>query len=258
MAHVVRKQNVRGVRWQANYRGPDGRERTKTFTKKVLAEQWVRAQETARDRGEWLDPTAGQVTLADYSADYIDVKRATVAPRTFVNIEARWRNYIEPAFGARPIRTIRPAEVRRWTASLSASGLAPDTVRKVLQVLAQILRQAEVDRVIARSPIVGTELPRSSGGQEMHFLTATEVVRLADAITPLYRPMVFTAAYCGLRAGELEFLRVGSLDLLHGRLEVRGSLAEVHGEIIEGPTKTGNVRTVVPRFLASILSDHAR
>lgn len=58
-------------------------------------------------------------------------------------------------------------------------------------------------------------------------------------------------------AGELGYLRVSFLDLLHGRLEVRGSLAEVHGEIVEGPTKTGKVRTVVvPKFLASILSEH--
>lgn len=44
-----------------------------------------------------------------------------------------------------------------------------------------------------------------------------------------------------------------------GASKVRGSLAEVHGEIVEGPTKTGKVRTVVvPKFLASILSEHLR
>jgi integrase len=50
---------------------------------------------------------------------------------------------------------------------------------------------------------------------------------------------------------------VESLDLLRGRLEVRGSLAEVGGRIVEGPTKTRKARTVViPRFLASMLAEH--
>jgi len=33
----------RGNSWQATYRGPDGRERTKTFKKKVDGECWVGA-----------------------------------------------------------------------------------------------------------------------------------------------------------------------------------------------------------------------
>ena len=39
-------------------------------------------------------------------------------------------------------------------------------------------------------------------------------------------------------AGELWYLRVSFLVLLHGRLEVRRSVAEVHGEIVEGPAPT--------------------
>jgi integrase len=51
---------------------------------------------------------------------------------------------------------------------------------------------------------------------------------------PANRAPIFTAAYCGLRAGELGYLHVESLDLLRGRLEVRGSLAEFGGCIVEG------------------------
>jgi integrase len=40
-------------------------------------------------------------------------------------------------------------------------------------------------------------------------------------------------------------------------MEVRGSLAEVGGQIVEGATKTGKVRiVVVPRFLCAMLADH--
>lgn len=86
--------------------------------------------------------------------------------------------------------------------------------------------------------------------------TARKVLQVLGQIDVRYRTLIFTAAYCGLRVGELGYFRVESLDLLRGTLEVRGSLAEVRGRIIEGPTTTGKVRTVVvPRFLASMLAD---
>ena len=45
--------------WLARYRGPDGRQHSKTFRRKVDAERWLRTEELRGDRGEWVDPTAG-------------------------------------------------------------------------------------------------------------------------------------------------------------------------------------------------------
>ena len=41
MAHVQK----RGSRWRARYRGPDGRERSRTFARKRNAESWLIDQE---------------------------------------------------------------------------------------------------------------------------------------------------------------------------------------------------------------------
>jgi hypothetical protein len=48
--------NRRNGRWQAAYRGPDGRERTRTFDRKVDAERWLTAAEADLLRGTWVDP----------------------------------------------------------------------------------------------------------------------------------------------------------------------------------------------------------
>ena len=57
--------------------------------------------------------------------------------------------------------------------------------------------------------------------KEMLFLSSAEVQALAEAITPHYRVLVYTAAYTGLRAGELGALRRRDVDLLHGTLHVQ-------------------------------------
>jgi integrase len=258
MGHVARRVNAGGyVSYQGVARGPDGREHTKTFQRKLDAQRWVTTQDVTRAQGDWIDPTAGRQPFGPYAADWLHTKQASVAPSTYANLEVRLRKYLLPAFGDHHLARIRTPEIRTWTAELTRSGLAPETVRKLVHLLAQILGTAEVDRLIARSPVQGIQLPRAGHRDEMTFLTPTQITVLADAIDPRYRTLIYTAAYTGLRAGELGALRFERLDLLHGTLQVVASLGEVHGSIHEGPTKTGRHRTVaIPRFLAAMVTDH--
>jgi integrase len=91
----------------------------------------------------------------------------------------------------------------------------------------------------------------------MAFLSPNEIQRLADAIDARYRAMIYTAAYTGLRAGELVGLRLEHLNLLHGQITVSETISEdAKGTLIAGPTKTGKLRTVpIPRALAAMLEE---
>jgi integrase len=69
--------------------------------------------------------------------------------------------------------------------------------------------------------------------------------------------LILTAAYTGLRAGELGALKVARLNLLRGTVDVVESLSEVRGQVTTGPTKTGARRSVaLPRFLVRELEEH--
>ena len=71
--------------WLARYRGPDGRQHSRTFNKKIDAERWLRAEESRGDRGEWVDPTAGQVTFAEWSETWLDGLDLKPAPAYWGN-----------------------------------------------------------------------------------------------------------------------------------------------------------------------------
>jgi integrase len=156
---------------------------------------------------------------------------------------------------------------------LVASGRAPNTIRRVYGVLRSVLRVAVERHYITTNPCDAVRLPRrsaygdKSSHKEMLFLAPAEVVSLADAIEPDYRVLVYTAAYAGLRAGELGGLRRRDVDLLHGKLSVHRALKDVNTSsenispedkgLIFGSTKTGKVRTLgIPRFLVAMLTDH--
>jgi site-specific recombinase XerD len=142
------------------------------------------------------------------------------------------------------------------TAGICASGFpsTPITATALLE------NHAFIDmgwKQTTRTPCQGIKLPKETSHQEMRFLGAEEVVRLADAVEPRYRALIVTAAYAGLRWGELAALKVFDVNLFKGTIDVRQSLSEVSGRIEIGPTKTGARRTVsLPRFLAQMIGEH--
>jgi integrase len=258
LAYTSRKTGKTTNTWQARYTAPDGRERTKRFARKVDAERWLDTNGADIARGQWFDPEAGKQPFRSYAEDWLTTK-ADVAPRTRINIEGRLENHALPHFGDQAMSAIRPADVRAFVAKLTLSGLAPSTVRATYRTVSQIFAQAAIDKVVPSTPCVTVKLPKDSKQDEMHFLTAEQVNDLADAIEGRYRALVYTAAYGGLRAGELVAVKVERLELgeLGGTIAVTGAASEVRGELVFGTTKTGRKRTVpIPRFLSAMLSEH--
>lgn len=58
------------VRYDVRLRGPDGKERSRTFRTKKEAERYVRSQQTAIEAGTWIDPAAGKVTLDSWATEW--------------------------------------------------------------------------------------------------------------------------------------------------------------------------------------------
>ena len=54
-------------RYQARYRTPGGRTRSKTFDRRKDAERWLRRELALIDRGDWIDPDAGTMTVAEWA-----------------------------------------------------------------------------------------------------------------------------------------------------------------------------------------------
>jgi hypothetical protein len=64
------------------YRGPDGRQHSKSFEKKAHAEQWLRGELSKIDVGAWTDPRAGHLRYGAWSAEWLnglDIKPKTAA-----------------------------------------------------------------------------------------------------------------------------------------------------------------------------------
>jgi integrase len=245
----------RGTGWQATYRGPDHRERTKTFALKIDAERWLDLNGADIARGQWVDPRLGKVLFGDWAEQWT---ATTVANR--VSTRARdasyLRTHILPVFGDRSLGSISHLEVRGWVAELS-SRKAPATCQKAFQILGKIMSAGVDAGIIPTNPCDRVPLPRVER-EEMRFLNPEEVARLAAAITPRYRALVLLGAYGGLRIGELAGLRRGRIDVLRSRVDIAEICVEVSGHLTYGQPKTraGRRSISLPRSVAAALNEH--
>lgn len=240
--------------WRARYRTPDGRSRSKTFGRKVDAERHLAEVEHSKMAGAFADPVLGRRTFGSWWEAW-RATRVDLRPSTLARDESYARNHILPKLGTVPLAAIDRTMLRSWVAELTGTGLAPATVVKAVQLTSKALAAAADERLIARNPAERLALPRVEV-DEMRFLDPAGVATLAESIDPRYRLWALTAAYSGLRFGELAGLRRGRVDLMRRRLDVVEIVVEVRGHHFFGPPKTraGRRSVPIPAFLADELA----
>lgn len=240
--------------WRARYRGPDKRERSKHFPRKLDAERWLAAVEVAKTRGEWIDPSLSRALTGLWARKWL-AAQGQLKPTTFVRYEGIVDKHIEPAWGRVPLAEVAPADVAAWLARLTESGLAAATVRYIHRVFSLAMAYAVLDGRLSRNPAEGVPLPRAKA-RPKRFLSHAEVELLADEC-PDHTTLIYVLSYTGLRFGEVSALQVGDVDLMRRRIHVNRAMAEVRGRAVVGTPKDHEVRSVpVPPFLVDALAEH--
>lgn len=253
MAHIRKARS--GYGWEARYRDPHGEERSRTFRTKRDAQQFVARAESDLQRGEWLDPRVGRIRFEEWAREWLATS-VHLKPRTRYGYERLLEGEVLPVFGKQRIASIERVDIRRFVAELTTAGKAAGTVRKTVTVLSNVFNVALDSGAVKANPCAGVKLPRSSR-DEMLFIDPPQIAALAAAIGDQHSLLVKTAAYTGLRAGELQALRVRRVDLDKRTLDVVESLSEVSGKLFFVETKTYSRRQVgVPEALAGELAEH--
>jgi integrase len=222
--------------WQARWRDPAGKDRARNFARKADAERYLVSVESDKLTGRYADPRLGRMKLEEWITEWQST-RTNLTAQTRLRDDASIRNHILPSIGGVPIGRLQPAHVARWVAELDSNGLAPATVRKAYQLLSATLASAVDNGLIPMSPCRRIQLPRLTQ-PAMRILDPEEIKSLVEIIDQRYRAMVLTAAYTGLRFGELAALHVERFDALRKSLRVEESLAEVRGEFVLEPPKS--------------------
>jgi hypothetical protein len=146
-------------RYQARYRTPGGRTRSKTFDRRKDAEKWLRRELAVVDRGDWIDPDAGTLTVADWSDRWM-ATRLHIRDSTRERDETYLRSLILPRFGTRRLRDITRHNIQNLIAELAEEGYAAATIQLAYGLVSMAFNAAVDDALIQQTPCSGLNLPR--------------------------------------------------------------------------------------------------
>jgi integrase len=208
MASVKRRPDGR---WRARYRDEAGKEHSRHFDKKKDGQDWLDEVTTSKVSGMYVDPKAGDITVAAYARQWAASRPHNA--RTARRVASAIKNHVEGTkLGPRPLSKVLPSEAQGWATS-RAKVLAPSTAAYTVYLVRSIFASAVLDRLIGRTPFVKISLPESVPTRIVP-LTVTQVRRLADAVPDYCRAMVIVQAGLGPRIGELMSLRKQDINFL--------------------------------------------
>jgi integrase len=249
-------------RWQAKYRHPQSNQfitAPSTFPTRGDADRWLANTQADLERGSWIDPSLGAVTLEEYATLWMEER--ILAPRSAELYRGLLRLHIIPVLGRIKLCDLSPRDVRAWHAQLCKSAHpGRPTVAKAYRLLRTICETAVNDEMIPRNPckVKGASTEHAA---ERPVATVAQVEQLYEAMEDRYKAMVLLAAWCSPRLGEVLALTRRDVDLKAGTVRITKAESQLqNGQRIIGPPKTkAGVRTVsVPPHVIPLLEEHLR
>lgn len=219
----------------------------KTFPTISAAKQW-RSDASGHVRRGQLRATAGSVTLRDAAEAWLEGARRgemlsryrrPYKPSALRGYSDDLSRYVYPAFGARKLNDLTGDDFQMLVDRLVGSGLSGSKVRNVLVPVQALYRKHR--RQVLVDPTDGLDLPEP-GGRRERVATPAEAALLIDGVPEEHQAIWAVAFYAGLRLGELQALRVHSIDLEANVLHVVAGWDRVEGEI--GPKSMAGLRDV--------------
>jgi hypothetical protein len=170
------------VRYDARVRIA-GRQVSKTFNARKLADAWLKQAMADELAGVAIDPREGKVTLSDYRARWTERggTRGSLAPRTAEYYEHLFTKHIEPTLGAMGLSSIRAENVGTWFAAKKRENAL--TAAKAYRFLSTLMNSAVSDGLIGVNPC-GVEGAGVESSPEWPLVDIDAARNLADYIAP--------------------------------------------------------------------------
>jgi hypothetical protein len=98
---IERREDGGRLRYVARYRDPSGKQRNKTFTRKVDAERYLTSVESAKLSGQYVDPARSRVTVGSWADLWLDAQ-TDLAHKTRERYEGILSRHIRPGVSRSP------------------------------------------------------------------------------------------------------------------------------------------------------------
>lgn len=202
--------------WRVKYRD-DGRQRSKTFPTKEMAERFDAETKKRKLEGRPLMRKQDAPRLEDFAVQWL-AARTDLAPKTLTDYTYAVERHVVDHIGDLRVHAseLRPAILDQWIKDRLDDGAGPISLRRAYLVLSQILDYAVLPaELLDANPLAAVKPPKQTAA-EPRYLTAIEVECLRRILIEQDDPgsatLVSVLAYVGIRPQDalaLEWHHVG-------------------------------------------------
>jgi len=239
----------------------NGKRRTKNFTRKADAEDWLADQRRAREQGDSTYATNPKMTVGQYLLGWVETRKPHVKPNTYWGYSSVIRNQIIPYIGKLNAATLSPKAVENFLGELVAKGVGAGTIKLVHRTMSAAYNDAVRLRDMPKNPVLLARKPRVQS-------VATKSIPLEhwqkiyqEAIKePHTHARIEIAMMVGLRPGEALGLKWSDVDWDNSTLTIERQIQRVRGEgLAFQSVKQGGIRTIkISQETLKILQNHKR
>lgn len=248
--------------WEYRFQLPNGKR--KSIYAKTFEEVQAKRKQAERDLAIGVDLGAKSQTVTQFLNTWLEqTARTTIRPRTYVSYKQLIDRHITPRVGAIKLDKLTPQHVQHMMNDMIGAGLSPTTVHRARAVLRRGLGYAVKWGYVPRNVATLVDPPRAVQ-KRVKPLTADQTrtfLAYVRETEPRLWPLFVTAAYTGLRAGELFGLRWSDVDLEARTIRVGQTVVQLPGGWSFGEPKTeksARPLPLVPDVLASLKEQRAR
>ncbi len=261
--------------WIVRYRDQDGTHRQETFSKKKEADAFRSKVEVDIRAGAHLAKSeklkVNEVVEAWLRYQEQRWRSGEIGKGRYLTVCGHMNTHVRPSIGRRLWADLTAFDIETWARELMQpgyrgrkEGLSPWSVKALMAEMVMIEGFA-LKRRMQIKPIMA-DARRALGslkGKAIRVITKDELRRVMEEIerprngvSPRGRQMlrcyVTLAAFCGLRLGEINGLRVANIDFDRSVIRVRNSITR-WGELKGPKTKAGNRDVPLPAALGDFL-----
>jgi integrase len=216
------------------------------YTKR-MAEQWLSARLKEIQLGVVGGLVETRITFKEAAVEYLRYAEEDrgCKPSTVRSYRSAIDTHLVPVFGRRKIEDITTQDIERWRAGLvpgrNQESLTNKTKNNLLVLLHAIFRRAAKVHGLPFNPVDNVDRFRIRSSGDIEVFSPEEIWSLVRAAASEMDAAIFvTAAFTGLRRGEILALRWRDVDFPASTIRVRASYSA--GQLTT--PKSGKVRSV--------------
>ncbi len=253
--------------WLCDYTGQSGKRHVKTFARKKDADAFIaKAKVEVREGVHTAD--SDSVTIRDAADLWLTTGAARGLERaTLATYEQHARLHIIPSLGRMKLSRLSAPAVRDFEDRLRTDGRSAAMIRKILTSLGSMLSDAQERGLVSRNVCRDLGSRRKKGVDRradrrqkgrlkvgVDIPSREEIRAIVGAVQGLWRPILLTAIFTGLRASELRGLRWADVDLKKGEIHVR-QRADRYNAIGAPKSESGERTVPLPPIVANALRE---